>query len=211
MRDRGHAVGRRRRDEHALSGHETRARERADDAVGRFERCVLERGVLARAEPPLIAREIGHRGERDEGDGEGQVGLERREEGGRVAAQAHAHHADGRGAARAQDARQRSQIGHDLAEALVGHAWVAARERRSARARARADAVEREHRDRDVEPPAVERADGPRALFDRPVPAHVTMDRDDRRASTATRVEPRVGGAVGTWARYRSPARGSKG
>jgi len=64
MRNGSDAIGGRADDEHALSRNERRARERADDAVRVFESRVLQCRLVRRAEPPLIAREVGDRRER---------------------------------------------------------------------------------------------------------------------------------------------------
>src|ERR1019366_5837019 len=155
--------------EHTAWGQKARPREGAHDRVRAFEGGVLEGRVLTGAEPALRAREISHGSQRNEGNGEGEARVEGREERGRVAAEAHAHEADARRAAIAQDARERAQIGDDLAEALVRATRITAGERRSPPAGPRADSVKREDEHGHVESPAVHPADRPRALFEAPV------------------------------------------
>src|ERR1700733_14410550 len=102
-----HAIVLRGDDEHALLGHEARARERADHAVRRLERPVLERSSLASAEPALIAREVGDRDERNEGHDEREVALQGCKQRRRVTAEAHPHDAHAWGATIAEHPGER--------------------------------------------------------------------------------------------------------
>src|SRR6185369_870050 len=85
---------------------------------------------LARAEPPLLEREVRERRERDDRHGEREIALDRREERGRVTAEAHPHHADAGSAARLQERDERAEIVDRLTEAFVRHARVRTRKRR---------------------------------------------------------------------------------
>jgi hypothetical protein len=181
---------RRRRDPIARPGddHDPRrgdrraARERADDGVGALDRQMLLVLLGLRAdEPSAVAREVGDRGERHQRDREGELGVDGREQRRRVAAEAHAHHPDARGAAPAEDAGQRAEVEHGLTEALDRDAGIAAGKERARASGSATPSVSRQHGERDVEAPPEQGPHRPEALFEFHLPAEVAVHDHDRR------------------------------
>ena len=181
---------RRGRDAVDLAGDDDDARrvdrrptsERAHHGVRALEGGVLGDLLVGRPDQPAaVACEVGDRRQWNDRDRERQLGLDRREQRRRIAAEAHPDDADARRAATAENAGKRAEIEHRLTEPFDRHARIAAGKERARAGRRAASPVSRQHGQRDVEPAAQELAHGPEALLELDLSAEVAVHDHDRR------------------------------
>ena len=199
-----HRVGLERGDAVALGGHHQDStagdhrlpRQRADELQRALAGLAQRLGDLLAAQRLVLDGHVGEVAERDEEHREVEARLDRGGQRGRVAAQAHAGHADVRRAPRAQPPEQCAQIPDRLAEALDGAAGARGGEHRRQPAARRPAGVERQGEQRHVEAQAVEPHRVPRQLFEAVYAGAIAMQADDGGRGARVAQEPRLREAV---------------